>query len=171
MTVFAGDPVFASDINAAINASSAKPLVRLIQAATQSLSNTTLTALTFGASSEDVDTHGFHDTGSNTSRVTPTVAGWYRISVTVVFGTTTAVSAIRAMVGKNGVAVPSLTSNKPVAATSAPITASANALQQANGSTDYFEALALQTSGGSLSTSVAANGLVSTLEVEFVRGL
>jgi hypothetical protein len=171
VVVFSGAPVEAADINDILTASLAKPLVRLVQTSAQSLTNSTLTALTFGASSEDVDTHGFHDTGTNTSRVTPTIAGWYRISVTVVFPTTAAVSIIRAAAGKNGTAVAPLTSNKPVAATSTAVTASATALQQANGSTDYFEGLALQTSGGALSTSVAAAGLTSVLEVEYIRGL
>jgi hypothetical protein len=171
VTAVAGGRTFLVDYTTLVNSSSGKPLVRLVQAATQSLTNSTLTALTFGASSEDVDTHGFHDTGSNTSRVTPTTAGWYRINFTLVMPTTAAISIIRAAVGKNGTAVSPLTCNKPVAATNTAVTASATAMQQANGSSDYFEGLGLQTSGGALSTSVAAGGLTSVLEVEFLRPL
>lgn len=62
------------------------PRVALAKTATQSISNATVTAITFGAGTEDYDADGLHDTSSNTSRITAAVAGIYVCSYQVVLG-------------------------------------------------------------------------------------
>ena len=61
----------------------------LLRTATQSISDATDTAVTFpsGSVTEVLDTNTFHDTGSNTDRITiPTGGdGWYDIGATVEF--------------------------------------------------------------------------------------
>lgn len=157
---FAGDTVSAADINAIIAATTGKPLVILTQQSAQSLASDTDTAITFGASSEDLDTHGYHDTSTNTSRITPLQAGWYRLKGVVWLAADTDVISFYASIGKNGTIV---RRNRLVLASTA--TASAfralevNAMQQANGSTDYFELFGrqLQAAAGSLNTNVASS--------------
>lgn len=162
----AGDRAYWSDVANTIN----KPLVRLIQAAAQSIPNTTTTALTFGAGSEDIDTHNFHDTVTNNSRITPNVAGYYRVTVTYASVANVA-TQLFAVVGKNGTAgfVQPLVRHTP-AATSAAKAVSATAIASANGTTDYFEGLVNQNSGGALNTQVGGS-VNSVLEVEYLRPL
>jgi hypothetical protein len=174
MTVFAGNRIFASDINAIINATTAKPMVRLVQQSAQSLSSDTDTAITFGASSEDWDTHGFHDTSTNTSRITPTVAGYYRLTGAVWLAADTDVISYYSMIGKNGSVV------GPRIRTSLPSTATASttrsiqvvAVQTANGSSDYFELFGrqLQAAAAALNTNAAASA-ASVFECEYLRPL
>jgi hypothetical protein len=174
VAVFAGDPISAADINAIINATTGKPLVRLTQQSAQALASDTDVAITFGASSEDVDTHGFHDTGTNTSRITPTVAGWYRLSGTVWLAADTDVISFYASIGKNGTVVTRNRNAWPSTATVAGLTRSyaVTALQQANGSTDYFELFGrqLQAAAASLNTNVAG-AFSSTFECVYERPL
>src|SRR3982750_3036163 len=78
--VAAGDIVYASDVQTVKDYTTGRPLVRLIQQVAQSVTSqvTPATAVTFGASSESIDTHGFHDTVTNNTRITPNIAGYYR---------------------------------------------------------------------------------------------
>jgi hypothetical protein len=169
----AGSRIAASDLNAVIAATTAKPLVRLVQQSAQSLASDTDTAITFGASSEDVDTHGFHDTSTNTSRITPTLAGWYRLSGTVWLAADTDVTSFYASIGKNGSVVARNRLVLPSTATSSAFRSFAvTALLQANGSTDYFELLGrqLQAAAASLNSNVATS-FSSTFECVYERPL
>ena len=61
-----------------------RPTVQLRQTVAQNVTNSTWTALTF-TTGEDIDSHGGHDTASNTSRYTAQEDGWYRFSGAVAF--------------------------------------------------------------------------------------
>src|SRR4051812_6538784 len=128
--VAAGDPVESADITTITDYTTGKPLVRLTQQAAQSIA-TTNTAITFGASSEDIDTHGFHDTVTNNTRVTPTVAGYYRISATYISAATVA-PFLAVTIGKNGTVVQPRTQVYH-AVTSAVKSVNTSAIQTANG--------------------------------------
>lgn len=158
----AGDIIFWSDVADAIR----PPITRLIQVALQSIPNATNTALTFGAGSEDIDTHGFHDTAVNTSRITPTKAGRYRVVGTGNLASSAAVTILVAFIGKNGTAVQPYPRQKP-AATATTTSASASAIVEMNGSTDYVELFLHQTSGGAINTQ-ASGGVNSVLELEYL---
>lgn len=174
IAVFAGDRIFASDLNTVIAATTAKPLVRLVQQSSQSLASDTDTAITFGASSEDIDTNGFHDTSSNTSRITPTVAGYYRLSGTVWIAADTDVISFYASIGKNGTIVGARTRLilPSTATASATRSAPVSVIQSANGSTDYFELFGrqLQAAAAALNSSTGA-GFASVFECELIRPL
>lgn len=171
MAAAAGDPVRATDDDTITQSSSAKPLVRLIQQVAQSLVSGANTALTFSAGSEDIDTDGWHDTVTNNSRVTPTVAGYYRVTAAVNFVASTTTVGMQALTAKNG-SVQSPSSRARPNASSLVAGAQADALLSANGTTDYFEAFGWQSDSGAAArlTNITA-AASSTLEVEFLRPL
>jgi len=169
----AGKRAGSADLLAIQNSSSLRPMVRLVQQISQSLSSDVDTAITFTSGSEDYDLAGWHDVATNTSRVTPTVPGYIRLFGTVWFAADTDDISIYASLGKNGTIVQR---NRIVL----PSTATASAFrsvtvtcgQACNGTTDFFELFGrqLQATPGTLSTNVAAGGFSSTLEVDFQRG-
>lgn len=172
MTVASGKRAGSADVNAIINSSSGRPMVRLVQQATQTLTSDTDTAITFAAGSEDYDLGGWHDVASNTSRITPTAAGYIRLFGTVWFAADTDDISIYASIGKNGTIVQRNRIVLPSTATASAFrSVSVTCGQACNGTTDYFELFGrqLQAAAGSLSTNVAAGGFSSTLEVDFQR--
>jgi hypothetical protein len=158
----AGDIIFWSDVADAIR----PPITRLVQQAVQSAANATNAAITFGAGSEEIDTHGFHDTAVNPTRITPTKAGRYRAAGTVNMAATGAVTILAAFIGKNGASVQPFVRMKPNATASTPAS-SATAIVEMNGTTDYVELFVNQTSGGALNTQ-ASGGVNSVLELEYL---
>lgn len=77
-----GEILTAANLNAATTANNAFCQVR--QSATQSIANATNVDVTFNT--EDLDALAWHSTVSNTERVTPTIAGWYRITFVALWG-------------------------------------------------------------------------------------
>jgi hypothetical protein len=158
----AGDIIFWSDVADAIR----PPVTRLVQQAVQSLPTGTSTPVTFGAGSEEIDTHSFHDTAVNTSRITPTKPGRYRAVGTVNVASSAAVTVLTALIGKNGAGVQPFPRTKP-AAVAVTTGAQASAIVELNGTTDYVELYANQVSGGALNTQ-ASGGVNSVLELEYL---
>jgi hypothetical protein len=109
-------------------------------ATTQSLPNVTYTKVTLG-------TEEF-DTNSNfaSSRFTPTVAGYYIITGSVIVQSQA--SAVIVLIYKNGSSVSEGTALPATGIFSA--TATTSAVIYCNGSTDYIELYAYQGSGGSV---------------------
>jgi len=171
MATAAGDPIRATDDDVITQASSGKPLVRLIQQVAQSIPSGISTAITFGAGSEDIDTNGWHDTVTNNTRVTPTVAGYYRVTGGYVTTTSSfaAANSIDCAVAKNGVSAAS-GERQGGATTNTQLMCIAGAILSANGTTDYFECMANQVTGVAINTHIAQR-LSSFLEVEFLRPL
>jgi len=165
--VSAGAITYADDINDIADATTGKPLVRLVQTVAQSIPDATLTALTF--SGEDIDTHGFHDTGSNTARITPTMAGYYRFTGTYFTAAPTTLANMDASLRKNG-----STSIAPGPRGSATgniaQSQSCTAMVSCNGTTDYVELLAFQDSTGAVNSNVSQR-FSSVFECEFIRPL
>jgi hypothetical protein len=172
--ITSGSRAAAADVLAIVGASSGKQLVRLVQQSSQSLANDTDVAITFGAGSEDIDTAGWHDVATNTSRITPLTAGYLRLTGTVWWAADTDDVSIYASIGKNGTVVQRSRIVLPSTAT-ASVTRSVTVtlMQQCNGSTDYFELFGrqVQAATGTLSTNVAAGGVSSVFEAEFLRPL
>lgn len=145
------------------------PMVKIRQAATpQSLANGAWTAITYGV--EDIDTHGFHSTTTNPSRVTPTVPGWYVGSYGCSFaaGTTG-----RRIVGlrKNG----GVSGGNPQWRTDQKAPTTGNFVCKGiafgpvwmNGTTDYLEVVAYQTQGVSLNTDAGDSSTDYESQPEF----
>lgn len=134
-----------------------RPYVHLYQSSTgtQTVANTTPTAITFNA--EVIDNPagtGFHSTVSNISRVTPTVAGRYFLVGGVCFpaaGTGSFLSQFR----KNGAVVlgaGTYQDKQLYTSGFVALTSQCHATFTANGTTDYFELWTNQNSGGNLTT-------------------
>jgi hypothetical protein len=163
----AGDNAYWSDVANTIN----KPLVRLIQQVAQSMADNTVAALTFGAGSEDIDTHGFHDTVTNNTRITPTVAGYYTARGTMWIALATTTASIEGRINKNG-AVWEINRNKPDTANAIGGSVTVESLVSMNGSTDYVEFAGMQddTGGTARLTSVSV-GFASTFVLKYERPL
>lgn len=163
MAVAVGDDILAAHLNMLLN----KPIVKLSQQTAQSIPNGGAgTAVTFGAGSEEMDTHNYHDTVTNISRVTPQIAGYYECAGT--YSTSaSAPTAMTAVIAVNGTAIPPLIRNTPGTSSQAKSMA-VYATALLNGTTDYVELLVTQTSGGAVN-SQAGGGLNSVLEVKFDR--
>lgn len=162
----AGDPIFWEDVQEARDASADKPLVRLVQTAAQALADATQVAVTF--TSEEIDTHGFHDSGTNTSRITPTVAGYYRFSGTAFFEAQSTPVVSDVNIRKNGA-----TNIAPAGrylGAGQTFALACTAIVSMNGTTDYVELVARQDSVGADNTNVSLQ-FSSVFECEYLRPL
>lgn len=166
MTFAAGQIVDEDDMAAIEAASTQKNIGRLVASGTQALADNTTVAITF--STEEFDTGGFHSTVTNNSRVTPTVAGYYRFHGAVWFEAQTTPVTSAAFFRMNGSAVlaPADRDTPGAAAQSRATTV----LQPFNGSTDYIELCAVQDSAGADNTN-QSNQFSSVMEWEYVREL
>ncbi len=168
MTVFGGDVILASDINALIAASSERPAGRMIQTVAQTgIVNNTMTPVTF--TTEQFDTAGVHSTSVNTSRVTPTTAGIYRVMGSVSISGATDYTAAEVVVLVNGSAVAPAFRITP-SATSNTLVLRATAYVECNGTTDYFEVgYRVARSGAGTSSTAVSSQFASVLEWELTR--
>ncbi len=158
-----GDIVTADKLNAIADV----PLVRLVQKAAQALADDTDVALTFSTASTDYDTHGFHSESVNNTRITPSVAGYYRVSGTVFMASSSSIAILNAYVGKNGNTREGFDRRKP-AAVAGTQSASVEDIVFMNGTTDYLQLIGRQTSGGSVNTFTGGS-FASTFLCEFIR--
>jgi hypothetical protein len=162
----AGDKAYWSDVTNAVN----PPSGRLVQqaAGVHAVANNAMVAMQFGAGSEEWDSPGFHDTVTNNSRVTPTVAGKYLVHGAVSLAGRSDYSSIEAVIAKNGTAVPPA-STIAVGASNTTEVHNASALVSCNGTTDYFEVQARQVNvaAASVNTVVSAQ-FASVLEWVYI---
>lgn len=160
----AGDKAFWGDVALAVY----PPIVQLVaQSGGQSL--TSAAALSFGAGSEAIDTHNFHDTATNPTRITPTIPGIYRLNASVLCAANT-FTKILMVFRKNGANVPPLIPFHPDAAASQDTGFQLDALVQANGTGDYFEIICQLFPSGT--TTFASGGVeTSVFECQYLRPL
>lgn len=120
---------------------------RVQKAATQSISNTTFTAMTF--TSEEYDSGSYHDNSTNTSRLTVPIAGKYLITGSIEY--TANATGVRAagirMDGSTYIASQSTASLGSVLATTVNVSIVRDLAANA-----YVELIAYQSSGGALNT-------------------
>lgn len=162
-----GDPISADLLDYIVN----RPAGRLVQqaAATQTVAHNTMVSMTFGAGSEELDTHDFHSTAVNTSRVTPTIAGQYRVNGAVSLGGRTDYLNLEAVIAKNGTPIPPADKISPGANNTTEVR-NATALVSCNGTTDYFEIQARHNNTAAVSvTTVVSAQFASVLEWVLVR--
>jgi hypothetical protein len=135
-----------------------RPIARLRATSTQSIADSTPTAITFDA--EDVDTYGGHSTSVNPSRYTGQVAGWYWAAAKAFFGAnSTGIRRISLYV--NGAEYSQVDVPPP---SSGAATMSIIELVYLNVG-DYVEAWVEQTTGSALLLSPGSGALGSTLNV------
>jgi hypothetical protein len=120
------------------------------------------TVYTVGAASflytEIIDPLGWHSAATNTERVTPTVAGVYRVTATVQHAANASGSR-RVQIFKNTTQITGQTGS---AVSPGSAQTSSTAVISMNGTTDYFYATSFQDSGSSLTVDVQT-------AVEFLR--
>ena len=172
MALLVGTAPDIADILALVAATSSKPIVKLVQQSAQALADNTEAAITFGAGSEVVDSHGFHDTGVNPSRITPNRPGWYTLRGTLTLPALTTYASVQVGIRKNGANVASVVRDGPNATGSARSLQVA-VLEQANGTTDFFEVSALQDNTANTAQNTPSNGgsLSCVFECVFERNL
>lgn len=169
----AGEPIFIADILKIINASSARPIVRCVANAQQSIPDAVITALSFGA--EDWDTNGFHDPVTNNSRITPNIAGYYRFSGTFFIGPRTDFATIDASLRKNAAAAPIAPAERKIFAIAASqasnaLSASCTAQVLMNGTTDYMELCGFQDNAANVAVLTnQSQRFTSVFECELLR--
>jgi hypothetical protein len=118
----------------------------------QAFSNATSTKVTYPTSLYDT-TGGMYN--SSTSRFTPTVAGYYQVNAFFEYYSTGSTAVRSINIYKNGGNY--RRSQQQTAATNANTLAFVSAIIYMNGSTDYLEIYAYQSTGGSLSNA-SSNG-------------
>jgi len=125
------------------------PAFSAYQSSAQSVSNASFTKVQL--QTEEFDTNGNFDNTTN-YRFTPTVAGYYQINGSINFGTASGITL--SIIYKNGVRFKDGQSfqNSAVGNSS-----TVSALVYLNGSTDYIELYAYQTSGSSQNSGASQN--------------
>ena len=162
-TFTAGQRWRAADVNSQIRdavtfAFTAKSC-RATSAAATSIATATWTPLTF--TSESFDTDNWHSTSTNTDRITPTLAGIYRVEIQVGFApSATGMRGVR--ITKNG-----STNIGGVQQSASPAGVMtllyAATTMNMNGSTDYFSTEVRQTSGGNLALETSETATTFTV--------
>lgn len=149
MSVGGGDIILAADMNRALRGGPERPMCILRKTTVTSVADAGQ-VLTWDT--EDLDTDGWHSTSSNTSRITPTKAGWIELSACVVWSVN---ATNRRGVGFKLNGGTTVFGNLILATATASQNVAAVATRefQVNGSTDYLECFAYQNSGGALSTA------------------
>lgn len=135
------------------------PTCRATQTSAQTLTTGVYAAVTFNA--EDWDLAGMHSTVTNTSRVTATQAGKYRVMTQVSFAANSTGDR-KIYVNKNSTQV-AVGTNKPVSGFAATVIAFSTVYLAVG---DYVEVFAQQSSGGNLNTSATTGE--TFIEVEWV---
>ncbi len=138
-----------------------KPYFHVYQIVVQSLADATDAAITFTA--EIVDTMGAHSNSVQTTRVTPTVAGFYGLKGRVMFDVN--INGDRgAHFRKNGNKLDGANYGSAPALNGAGFlygSCTCEATIFCNGTTDYIELWGAQNRGGALNTAYNANGASS----------
>lgn len=149
-----------------------RPIVRLIQAAVQSIADNTHTSLTFGTGATVIDTHNFHSETTNNSRVTPTLPGWYEVSGSYATSARADYQTLQASIRLNGANLAPDSKTGPNATSTQRSVTGGPVLVLVNGTTDYIEIAGYQdnTANAAANTSVSGS-TTSCLQVIFTRGV
>lgn len=168
---FAGDPIRATDVSTFAQYTTTKPLVKLVQQAAQSCTSGTTTAVTFAAGSEEIDTNNFHDTTTNNTRITPTVAGYYSFEGSAWFAAATTTTSVHVLIAKNGTNVDPSNRAKPANANQTS-SSHTTTLLSINGTGDFVELKVVQVdSGAAARNTEISTGQHCTLIARFERPL
>jgi hypothetical protein len=157
MTVSAGGIIYASDMNRALRGGPERPLCILRR-----------TTMPFSVANNGVvvpwdveteDTHGWHSTSVNTSRITPNVAGWIELSGALSWANTSATGRRATAFRFNGATT---YYGDIIVGTTVGNTGTTHNLElEFNGSTDYVELFAYQNSGGAYDVADATSSFFS----------
>lgn len=161
----AGDIALWSDVSTVLF----RPVVRLVQTASQNFTSNTEAPVTF--TTEEIDTHGFHDTAVNTERITPNVPGYYQLNCTFFMPARADYTSLVVRAAKNGGPLAPRASVGPNT-TSTSRSVYTTAIATANGSTDYFSMLGTQiNAAAAVQASSPGASFSSAFEVVYLRPL
>lgn len=148
-----GQMLASADLESYAMRQNGKPIGFFTKSASQSINNTTVTAVTFDQ--ESLDTDAAHSTVTNNSRYTAQTAGYYRCYAQVEWGgSATGVRDILFRV--NGVATDYLRNHIGTAPGSNHCQATSGILPVRLSVSDYIEVYVNQTSGGALSIATTS---------------
>jgi hypothetical protein len=158
-------------IEARVTTLEAPPLGRIVATGTQSLADNTQTAIAF-SDTDDIDTHNFHNPASNNTRVTPTVAGYYRFYGSFWAASMTSPTSIDVNFRKNGSTNLAPGPRRAGGGAASWISSSieCSCLVSMNGTTDYIELVGRQDSSGAVNTAQSLQ-FSSVIEWEYKRPL
>lgn len=141
------------------------PAAQMRQIVAQTIPNTIYASITF--TTEDFDTHGGHDTSSNTSRYVCQLAGRYSLNGAIAYAASG--SGFRAAVWvKNGTRLPGSQSDA-LSVSGGPTTqVTARPYQVVLAVNDYIELQAYQNSGGNLDTLVSSADEQSSMLIQYM---
>lgn len=131
-----GDVLTAADLNTGMPAC-------VLRKSSQSIPNATITTFTFGSGEEVHDPYDWHSTATNTDRITPDIAGIYLVVFNMNNVAGSMSGRLLIAIRKNGTDFGRFDVT-PTAVEGATVTGIINA----NGTTDYFDCFAFQSSGG-----------------------
>jgi hypothetical protein len=150
-------------------------ICKLFGFASQNVSDSTDTVLNFGASHEELDTDGWHDTVTNNSRITPNVPGYFRVTASGYWAFNNTMLYSDCFVRKSGSVVARMGNLQLPSTGQNNISKWAGSVSEiftANGSSDYFEMGLRHTSTGGVTQSTNAGASTSPrFTVEFLRPL
>lgn len=173
-SVNVGDDVLAAQINQLL----LKPLVRLVATSTQSIAHNTAVAIQFGTSSEEIDTHNWHDVSTNNTRIIPNIPGYYRARGAVAFGSRNDYTHVNCWIRKGGATNMAAAWRSGYSTSSGTLVAAiwivtTEVIVSCDGtSADYIELVAQHQNGASAAQITNQSGQFSSvLEMEFLRPL
>jgi hypothetical protein len=160
----------AEDIDTDVQGIIEFPMGRLVQTVAQTgVASGATQAVTF--STEDLDTHNFHSTSSNTNRVTPTVAGWYRFHGSISLAGATDYTILQAVLRKNSTALAPAYRSTGASAASQTLVFGTTALIDCNGSGDFVDlCFIVSKTAGTISTVISTQ-FACVLEWEYKQPL
>lgn len=132
-----------------------QPRCRLFHASTQSIPNTTETALTFN--SEEFDASSLHSTVSNPTRISYQSTGVWLVGATVNFATATAQTGYLRFFKNSTTAVGSAAGFKGTGVSNFSQRITATAIDVVTSSNDFLEAVVFQNAGGALECGNASS--------------
>ena len=147
-----------------------KPICQLEGQSATSIAHNTDTAVPFSAGSEVFDDEAWHDTSTNNTRITPNIAGRYRVWGWSVWTGSTTITACNTAIFKNAAVISRSGNHKPNATNGVSTYGSfIQTTVDMNGSTDYLELFVNHLSAGSVAETLnnAASGR-STLGVQLI---
>lgn len=165
LNVAAGAPILASTINDLIMYGPGRPMCKMTQATAQTLTSGTSTIIAFATTSEDYDDRNWHDVVTNPSRVTPDVAGRYRVTLKGRWAASTVQLIGNVFFSKNGTEIERSGNVKP--STASNTNAYGGELigwVDMNGTTDYLEMGMQHTTTGAVTLNTNQPTFIVELE-------
>lgn len=163
------DPILAADWAGVKNSTIDMVVCSLVQQSAQSMTSGSNVIITFGASSEIVDSHGSHDTVTNNGRITPPRSGLYWVHGIINIASNTTCTSLHGLIRKSGSNYTSVRDKPNNGSNTCSVEVSGLIVIDA-GAGDYLELVGVQTdSGASARNTNVTTGQSSVFEAFMIR--